>query len=357
MTAVFGRLGDDTYDPFERLGDELLLAEGFARLDLEAPEPLLGWFERHGVLDLAHVLPSETRVAPLPFAEVYRDDLTAIAEQRANVAWHLLAIARLSDHLVPQPGQTVGVPWQESWAQPVLANGDGHYWAGGEGWARQLLPGMRRSSKPRGTPPGFVDDEEWRTWWAEGHAAWRRIESERVPVVRVVSDVGASPEGAQPVTREIVAGQLVDGLGTDPWDLIALEVRLMKPYLTMAGEHRVEVGWPALDVGEGPEHRPIEVREVRTWDSILAPIYLQLFEGLRRVTEGLRGAAFCRECGQPFLTLDARRSAFCTEREKSRHGQREHRRRQARLAEHREELEGIDLPDPDELDDAPVPDL
>lgn len=71
------------------------------------------------------------------------------------------------------------------------------------------------------------------------------------------------------------------------------------------------------------------VRERRRWDPVLAPVFLQLFEGLCRVTEGQRGAAFCKECGLPFLTLDARRSVFCTDRERVRYGQREHRRRLA----------------------------
>ena len=106
----------------------------------------------------------------------------------------------------------------------MLAIGDGLHWAGAEGWARHLLPGMRRSSKPRGERPGFVDEEEWRAWWTEGNAAWQRIEAEGVPIVRVVSDVGASPEGVQAFTREVVAAELMDDIGSEPWDLIALEV-------------------------------------------------------------------------------------------------------------------------------------
>lgn len=78
---------------------------------------------------------------------------------------------------------------------------------------------------------------------------------------------------------------------------------------------------------------PLMVHERRWWDSLLAPIYVQLLEGLIRVTEGQRGAAFCRECGQPFLTLDARRSSFCTDRERYRHGQRERRKRLAAQTE------------------------
>jgi hypothetical protein len=72
---------------------------------------------------------------------------------------------------------------------------------------------------------------------------------------------------------------------------------------------------------------PLVVHERRWWTSLLAPVYLQLLEGLRRVTEGQRGAGLCRECGQPFLTLDARRSSFCTDRERLRFLQRERRKR------------------------------
>jgi hypothetical protein len=72
---------------------------------------------------------------------------------------------------------------------------------------------------------------------------------------------------------------------------------------------------------------PLVVHERRWWGPLLGPVYLQLLEGLRRVTEGQRGAGLCRECGQPFLTLDARRSSFCTDRERFRFSQRERRRR------------------------------
>jgi hypothetical protein len=64
---------------------------------------------------------------------------------------------------------------------------------------------------------------------------------------------------------------------------------------------------------------------------VLAPIYLQLFEALRRITEGEPGAAICRECGRPFLVLDARRRFFCNERERTRWAQRDRRRRLGQL--------------------------
>jgi len=68
-------------------------------------------------------------------------------------------------------------------------------------------------------------------------------------------------------------------------------------------------------------------REDRVWMSILAPIYLQLFEALRRISEGEPGAAICRECGRPFVVLDARRRFFCNERERFRYSKREQRKR------------------------------
>jgi hypothetical protein len=74
---------------------------------------------------------------------------------------------------------------------------------------------------------------------------------------------------------------------------------------------------------------PIQVVERRRWGSILAPIYLQLLEALRRVSEGQSGAGSCRECGEPFLTLDARRSSFCTDRHRLRFAQRARRQRLA----------------------------
>lgn len=107
--------------------------------------------------------------------------------------------------------------------------------------------------------------------------------------------------------------------------------RLMAPYVSRAGDHRVEIDWPASAPPDDHRGWPLVIHERRTWDSLLAPVYVQLLEGLRRVTEGQRGAAFCRECGQPFLVLDARRSTFCTDRERLRHGQRMHRRRLAEL--------------------------
>ncbi len=71
----------------------------------------------------------------------------------------------------------------------------------------------------------------------------------------------------------------------------------------------------------------IVVRERRVWRSVLKPIYLQLLEGLRRVTEGQRGAVLCGECGEPFLSLDGRRMLYCNDQHRNRALARQHRRR------------------------------
>ena len=127
----------------------------------------------------------------------------------------------------------------------------------------------------------------------------------------------------------------VGRLSADWWGLVELERRLLAPYVRRAAEYEVEIrragyGRDLSREGESMTDRfpaPLVVHERRWWSSLLAPVYLQLLEGLRRVTEGQRGAALCRECGQPFLTLDARRSSFCTDRERFRFSQRERRKR------------------------------
>ena len=135
------------------------------------------------------------------------------------------------------------------------------------------------------------------------------------------------PRGRFPVGR----------LNADWHGLVELERRLIEPYVRRAAERTVLIEPPdgshsLWRAGESPwtDFRlPLEVHEVHWWRSLLAPVHVQLLEGLLRVTEGRSGAALCKECGQPFLTLDARRSSFCTDRERYRFTQRERRKRLA----------------------------
>jgi hypothetical protein len=130
-------------------------------------------------------------------------------------------------------------------------------------------------------------------------------------------------------------GRLPSGpLHVDWHGLVDLQRRLITPYVQRAAVHDVVVGQRgSADAASSDESAPeanlgpVRVEQRRVWRSLLAPVYLQLLEGLRRVSDGQSGATWCRECGQPFLTLDARRSSFCNDRERFRFAQRERRRR------------------------------
>jgi hypothetical protein len=113
------------------------------------------------------------------------------------------------------------------------------------------------------------------------------------------------------------------------WDgILDVEGRLISPYVALAAERRFRTALETRADGR----RIWVTHEDREWHSVLAPIYLQLFEALRRISEGEPGAAVCRECGRPFLVLDARRRFYCNERERSRFQMRAHRRRAAAVA-------------------------
>jgi len=110
--------------------------------------------------------------------------------------------------------------------------------------------------------------------------------------------------------------------------MVELERLLISPYVAQAVERRFTIEFEATDI-DGVERSVLVPREERVWQSVLAPIYLQLFEALRRITEAEPGATICHECGRPFLVLDWRRRFFCNERERYRYAKRQQRRRLA----------------------------
>jgi len=118
---------------------------------------------------------------------------------------------------------------------------------------------------------------------------------------------------------------LLPDVAPSSWEsMLELERVVVEFYVAHAVERRFRIELEP----RGEDGRKVLVpREDRQWNSILAPIYLQLFEALRRISGGEPGAATCRECGRPFLVLDARRRFFCNDRERFRFSQREHRRR------------------------------
>lgn len=353
---VYGEHGLEGWDPFERTDDGLLLAEAFARFDFTRPRKAQQWYLAHGVLDLARMFPDESG---WPHAwgthgDAFHDRLADVLDQQRVVRWHLRALARLSTQRPPahvrlrdrqpHPG------WDPSWAQPALRNSHGDVlWLGAscddEG---HIPPVMQRYPRFEDAleDPALAEydslDAAHRVltdaWWEAAHRAWLHIQQATIPVLWVSQaswnyhwidyTVGDSaPSGRQMVGR----------LSADWYGLLELERRLIEPYVQRAGEgdvlleHRRDTHALTRE-GEGMQRdfrSPLAVHERRWWSSLLAPVFLQLVEGLLRVSEGRSGAAFCRECGQPFLTLDARRSSFCNDRHRFRWSQREHRRRAA----------------------------
>jgi hypothetical protein len=127
------------------------------------------------------------------------------------------------------------------------------------------------------------------------------------------------------------AGDAADLVTT--WEgAVELTRRLIAPYVAIAVERTFGIEPEQQETAHGSRNVLVPF-EWRVWRSVLAPISLQLFEALRRITEGEVGAITCQECDQPFLVLDARRRAFCNERHRHRHNE---RRRRRRLAQERQ---------------------
>jgi len=350
---VVGEIAFTGYDPFERVASDLLLAEEFARADLVDRTKAKAWYEQHGVLDLQHLFPDDEFEARdfRVDADAFHDATVDVAQQQANVRWHLDSLVRLSDHLedgtASRPGLAPSEAWDPAWAQPVIRGPGELLWLGGatneEAHIESL---MQHAATPqhvfRGTRledlnlPQGMKPRQYERWWRLAHAAYERILAERVPMLWVPGAqwertwLGYNIEET-PTPRWALGRMSADWLG-----LVELERRLLEPYVRRAAERDVElrrVGFEEEVTRESASRKepfpgPLGVYERRRWTSVLAPVYVQLLEGLIRVTEGQRGAAICRECGNPFLTLDARRSSFCTDRERYRHGQRMHRARQ-----------------------------
>lgn len=336
-------------DPFERTGDELLLAESFARLDLGQLRKARHWFLEHGVVDLVWMFPGLYRPGWSPRLEAFADRASDVLEQQRSVRWHLHGLARLSterhraqpSHGEPHPG------WDPAWARVAIRAPDGRVlWLGASDRVEgRITPDMQRYARYEDVPDrkplrrhsleGLRP--EWFTgvWWPAGHAAWQRIVREAVPVLWFPSGRPYDHWPEDEISMDRYGIETMRRIGTDWYGLMEIERRLLRPYVRRAAMHELEI-LPDRDA-DGPDDdtrapRPygtLEVREERRWQSLLAPVYLQLLEALRRISEGRQGAAFCRECGQPFLILDARRSAFCNDRERHRWSQRERRKRLA----------------------------
>ena len=319
-----GRLSDRTVDPFDWTADRLLLAESFARLDLVDRPTAKRWFVQSGVIDRA--------VFGVGFAELPKDDWlwtrrpdeladhrSDIEAERGNVAWHLATLARLSDRRSTRD-------WDPQFGPLVINGPDGDLVIGGPdaGSNRASVSSIELRRRL------FADDPELQRQ-ADADARLLGATADW-PVVAVGEPAWFGEwlrtDGGPGVVLPEDSREKAKVLGST-WDqVVGLERRLIAPYVARAVERRFSIEFERRDADGGPRSVLVP-REARIWQSILAPIYLQLFEALRRITEGEPGAATCRECGQPFLVLDARRRFFCNDRERFRFSQRQRRRRLA----------------------------
>ena len=280
---VLSALDGERVDPFERDADDILLAEAFARVDLSRPRLARDWYLAHGAVALRWLFPDTER--PLDWVGLHltaQDSHAEVLAHQRLVRWHLTSLARLTAH---RPAAASREHWDSAWSSALLEGPEGHrVWVGAPPHAAAALSPLDSSADvPADLPRLAVPEDAWTRYWVhydlpvpEPETIHRRLESDR------------------------------DGL-------LEVQRRLIEPYVQSA---------VATDVRLERLGEELAVRETRVWGSILVPIYLQLLEALRRVSEGKPGATWCRECGQVFLTLDARRSAFCTDRERMRFAQR-----------------------------------
>ena len=121
------------------------------------------------------------------------------------------------------------------------------------------------------------------------------------------------------------AGGVVLGVIRSWEDAVRWQAFGLDFYVERALQPQVRSGWQASrGTAESADRAVLPLRPVLEyrWRSVLAPIYLQIHEALRRVSEHRMGAVLCRECGKPTLVLDGRKTSYCTPAEANRHKQR-----------------------------------
>jgi len=347
---VVGRHGESTWDPFERTAEGLLLAEDFARADLERPRRAQRWYQEHGIIDLVGLFPeNEPDWRGDLGDDRFEDTAWEVLAQQDNVRWHLLTLARLSQEREragrPRADRRPHDGWDPAWAQPAIWCPTEVIWLGATThYEARILNDMQKyptfeaaAAADSEVPDWSKEKEIVERWWPAAHASAQRLIAGGYPIIWMPWADYIGPWQHFEMDRNAPHGRLPSGsLHVDWHGLVDLQRRLLTSYVQRAAAHAVVLeqrGWgdpQSADASE-PETNvgPVRVQQRRTWRSLLAPVYLQLFEGLRRVSEDHSGATWCRECHEPFLTLDARRSSFCNDRHRFRYAQRERRRRLA----------------------------
>jgi hypothetical protein len=322
---IRGRFSDTTVDPFDWTMERLLLAESLARLDLADRRATKAWWVANGALDPwdftggdASVPDDGEWVEHRP-AGAFAESREEAAQEQANVRWHLATLVHLSEH-------RDDTTWDATWGELVLDGPGKTYLVGGrhagvEVWSPYKLELVRQHPESE-SYFGSLDEQ-----------IALQPEVARRPTVTVRASGWYGSWGdvtANGPEIGLEGGAEAFRVLGSTWDsVLDLERRLMEPYVAHAVERRFSID---LQSGPADGRKVLVARETRQWLSALAPIYLQLFEALRRISEGEPGAAVCRECGQPFLVLDARRRFFCNDRERYRFSQRDRRRRLSEAA-------------------------
>ena len=350
---VRGEFVTEETDPFERDAEGLLLAEAFARFDFTRPRKARDWFLAHGAVNVGSLFPDDASEGE-ELIDGYlwcHDTRDEVLEQQRLVAWHLTSLARLTTHRAgatpPDPAWRPHEGWEAAWSMAILETTGDALWVGApvgsHGYfsdpvqryaTRAELPGHHPDAEhPPEGPRSRRDIEEW----SSAHEQWQRLVAVGLPRLWVPRANWDDDWSVYGFDERLPHGRRRWGRLSSDWHaLLELQRRLIEPYVKRAANFEVEVDRERRWVEEPDATGHTEViepellvRERRLWRSILAPIYLQLLEALRRVSEGKPGALWCKECGQPFLTLDARRSTFCTDRERLRYAQRDRRERVA----------------------------
>ena len=114
------RLSERESDPFDWTADRLLLAESFARLDLEDLPVVYAWLERHGFVDRVDFHGGSAKVPDDGWLLTRRPDdladhLDEVLYEQDNVLWHLTTLARLSERRSTQE-------WDPSWGRLVIGS-------------------------------------------------------------------------------------------------------------------------------------------------------------------------------------------------------------------------------------------
>jgi hypothetical protein len=286
---LYGLFGGGSRDPFERRANGLLLAEDFARLPLSSKPKglaaLAAWVEQNGPLNPIALYGGEPAADRPMLASSYgptigfQDHFSDWWLEQMKVACFMGALVALSS-----ANGDSGVVRPVDWEDAVFATEDSAYSAGNFslGRIRDWDDAVRWQALVLNPFVELAMQPEVRTGWL-AHAS-----------------EGSNGYG-------IMAGPGVED-DDDPAEADGM------------------LGWPPRQRRPAPA-LPLRPEVVYRWRTILAPIYLQLYEALRRISEGKMGAVLCRGCGKPTLILDGRKTSFCKPSEGNAYKQRAFRAR------------------------------